>query len=402
MKQKLLVISMLTAFSQMSYANSSADEIAVLKQQIQLLSQKINQLEVRSEKTEKKQEEVAEKIVVKSSTDKGWYNKMKISGDIRTRYEYIDKRGSEIRQRNRVRMRVKMDMQVNERFSFLLGIATGTDNPTSTNQTYDGGFTSKDVRLDLASFKYKLSDSFTLLGGKMAKPAYRASKNELLWDGDLTPEGFTLSYDQDSVHADLMTFVLDERKSADDAYIVAGQIYNEFGMENGKLIAGVGYYDFVNIQGATPLYKDKSFGNKLDSSGGYLSDFNIAEAFVEYKTKLADKPFSVYTHFYSNTAADELGDAWTVGFKYGKVKNFGDWDVRYSYIDTEADATIGALNGSDFAGGVTDTKGTFLKANFGLGKKLSLGLTWADTENQQSTSPVDFDLFMIHLLGKFK
>ncbi len=401
MKQKLLVILTLITFSQMIYA-SNDDEIAMLKQQIQILSKKINQLEIKSEETKKKQEEVSKKVAANPVTKKSWADKMKISGDIRTRYEYIDKRGSEIRQRNRVRMRVKMDMQVNERFSFLLGIATGTDNPTSTNQTYDGGFTSKDVRLDLASFKYKLTDSFTLFGGKMKKPAYRASKNELLWDGDLTPEGFTLSYDQGSVHADLMTFVLDERKAADDAYIMAGQIYNEFGLTNGKLIAGVGYYDFVGVQGATPLYKGKSFGNKLDSSGGYLSDFNVAEAFLEYKTKFADKPLSLYTHFYSNTAADELGDAWTVGFKYGKVKNFGDWDVRYAYIDTEADATIGALNGSDFAGGVTDTKGTFLKANFGLGKKLALGLTWADTVNQQSTSPVDFDLFMIHLLGKFK
>lgn len=405
------MLSMLALISQPIFAKEAthskltqSDEIDLLRQQVLLLTERLNKLEAKSNNTQEKL--IVKKLKDNAKTakipDSSWSDRMSFKADFRDRYEYIDQKDKEVRQRNRVRLRAQFGMKVNENLGFTLGIATGADDPVSTNQSLDGGFSTKDVRLDLAYFNYQLNDRLALIGGKMKNPFYK--KNPILWDSDLNPEGFALNYQAGTTKASLVGFSVEERKTADDTLMFGGQLMHGHILSEAVTInAGIGYYDYQDLKGNTPLYNGKSKGNTLDSTGGLANDFNIAEVFVEFKTKFAGQPLSVYSSYYQNTAADDLDTAYTLGFKLGKVKNVGSWDVGLAYLDTQADALIGTFNDSDFAGGNTDSQGFLLKAGYGLKKNMSLGLTYIDSEiGQSQLTQTDYDRLQLDFKIKFK
>lgn len=165
----------------------------------------------------------------------------------------------------------------------------------------------------------------------------------------------------------MVGFALEERKADSDTYILGAQVIHDFKMsDNSKLVAGVGYYNYTNLQGFGTLYDSKPRGNSIDEVGNYLNDFNIVELLVEYKTKVAGQPLSFFTNLRKNTAADDLDTSIVYGVNYGKVKAQGSWKIGLSYIDNEADSVIGLFNYSDFAGGNTDSKGLLLKYGYGI------------------------------------
>ena len=399
MNKKILVAAIALGLGTQAQAGTD-EEIALLKKQVEMLSQKISQLEESNKKVVAHQES-EDKHEKSKNKSLSMLERVKFSADLRDRFEYIDQRGKETRKRNRVRLRVGATMQVNDDFDIGFRLASGGDDPTSTNQTLDGAFSTKGIQLDLAFFNWKMNDQFTLSGGKMKNPLN--GKNPVIWDGDLNPEGFALGFDNGSFEAKLVGFSVDERSSADDALLFGGQLTKSFKTsDNSKLVAGLGYYDYQNLQGATPLYDGKAHGNTLDADGGIANDFNTAELFLEYSTKLGNHPLKVFVNAYQNTQADDLDSAWTTGFKYGKVKAPGSWDFGYSYLDVEADAVYGLFNDSDFGAGNTDSKGHILKAGYGLMKNTALGLTYISSElNQSAASQIDYDRLQLDLKLKF-
>ena len=408
MKTKVLFLSLLSVMQQTAFASETSDEIALLRQQIQLLTQRLDKLESKTSVTIQKQETITKKH--KSNSDdnnvlssSSWADRITFKADIRDRYEYIDQKNKKIRQRNRVRLRAQFAMQVNDNLGFTLGLATGADDPVSTNQSLDGGFSTKDMRLDLAFFDYAFNDVFSLTGGKMKNPFHRAGKNPVFWDSDLNPEGFALNFNNDFIHGSLVTFDVEERKAADDTLMFGAQIMHDIKISDNTLITGIGYYDYSNLEGNAPLFDGKPRGNSIDNNGKLINDYNIAEFFLEYKAKLASQPFSVYANYYQNTSANDLDTAYTVGFKLGKVKNAGSWDLGLAYLDVEADAVVGLFNDSDFAGGNTDSTGFLLKAGYGLGENMALGLTYIDSEIGQSQSnQTAYDRLQLDFKIKFK
>ncbi len=259
------------------------------------------------------------------------------------------------------------------------------------------------MRLDLAFFYYQFNDVFTHTGGKMKNSFHRAGKNPIFWDSDLNPEGFALKFKNDLIHTALVGFDVEERKTADDTLMFGGQVMHDIAFSDRTLIAGVGYYDYSNLKRNIPLFDGKGRGNTVDSNRRLTNDYNIAELFLEYKAKLATQPFSMYGNYYQNTAANDADSAYTIGFKLGKVKNKGSWDVGLAYLDVEADAVIGLFNDSDFAGGNTDSTGFLLKAGYGLNKNMALGLTYIDSEiGQSQTTQTDYDRLQLDFKIKFK
>ncbi len=401
MNKKTLVASMLLAMGGSAFADTTKDEIAMLKEQLKMLTAKIEKLELKTETTEAEVKKVA--AVKAEAKSESWTNRIKFSGDLRDRFEYIDERGKEVRTRNRVRFRLGATAQVNDDLKVGFRLASGGEDPTSTNQTLDGAFSSKGIQLDLAYFDYKLNDALTLTGGKMKKPFYIPAKTPILWDGDLNPEGFALSYDKDGWTGALVGFSVDERKADTDALLFGGQMVKAFALDGNTLSAGIGYYDYQKLQGSTPLFDGKSRGNTLDANGRIANDFNIVEGLVEYKTKLGAQPFSVFGTYYKNTEADDLDTGFALGLGLGKVKNAGSWSLGYTYMDIEADAVYALFNDSDFAGGETDSKGHILKAGYGLRKNMSLGMTYISSEQDQSkTTQNDYDRLQMDLKIKFK
>ena len=97
-----------------------------------------------------------------------WTENIKVKGDLRYRHEMIDKQDSDSRHRHRLRVRVGIEGKVSSTAEVIVQLATGSDDPVSTNQTLDGAFSTKSIGLDLAYLQFspeKLT-GLTILGGK--------------------------------------------------------------------------------------------------------------------------------------------------------------------------------------------------------------------------------------------
>ena len=79
-----------------------------------------------------------------------WYETIKLKGDLRFRHEWIDQDGKDTRNRWRLRLRLGASAQVNEDLDVNLRLASGSDDPISTNQSLDSGFSTKNFGLDRA------------------------------------------------------------------------------------------------------------------------------------------------------------------------------------------------------------------------------------------------------------
>ncbi|MDD3726308.1 MAG: putative porin, partial [Candidatus Ratteibacteria bacterium] len=148
---------------------------------------------------EAEEEARAQEALARKDTDKisGWIKNTKFKGDIRLRYEHAERDnqdGSYIadRDRTRVRFRWGFDTKVNDRLETGMRIATGdSSDPTSANQTFTNAFDDKSIWLDRAYLKYNFASIKTLsfTGGKIANPFLSTN---LVWSGDLNPEGIIL------------------------------------------------------------------------------------------------------------------------------------------------------------------------------------------------------------------
>ena len=84
-----------------------------------------------------------------------WYERLRFSGDFRSRYEGFYREESETRHRGRFRLRLRVDTDINEDIRFQLQVASGDPGtPVSTNQTFKGFFQPKPFNLDRAYIAY--------------------------------------------------------------------------------------------------------------------------------------------------------------------------------------------------------------------------------------------------------
>ena len=338
-----------------------------------------------------------------STADAAWTDHFKFKGDFRYRYEMADKEGSDERVRHRIRARLAVSAKVSDSVSVKLRLATGSDDPVSTNQSLDGYFSTKGFHLDRAYVQWKATDVFTAKLGKMGNPFYKPMKSELVWDGDLCPEGIAAQFETTGdfkVYGNFAYLVIDERKSdTDDAYLFGGQLGFKIPMGSAKLNIGGGYYGYINQEGYDVFGGD--FGNSTDDMGMYTMDFTNFEAFAELKAKLGSLPFGIYGHYVVNTEADSNDTGYQFGFSLGKVKKPMSWALKYSYKELEADAVVGAFTDSDFIGGGTDGKGHEIGFGLGLGKHSSLGVSYFLNEIGLEGSSRDYDRLMIDFKFKF-
>ena len=134
-------------------------------------------------------------------------NRTSVFGDVRVRqegfYNSAITDNNPTRNRLRIRARLGVGVDVSEELQGRLRIVTGDANdPISTNQTLSEVFTRKPFNLDwayvtVAPWKTfgldQLTGSekpmFSLTGGKFPLPVFVPGGSELVFDGDLSPEG---------------------------------------------------------------------------------------------------------------------------------------------------------------------------------------------------------------------
>lgn len=412
MVRKWVMVSLLV-FAGMLPATARGDEIGDLRKELESQYNQLMQMQNRLMALEAAQQQAAQMSTLspggefKLPESLAWVEKVKLYGDFRYRFETIDAEGSDVRNRNRIRARLGMQFRVNEEMTFDLRLASGgwfdDDNgefdlgggPVSANETLDTYFSSKSIWLDRAYLTYQpnWADGLKVLAGKMSNPFYSVGKSQLIWDGDLNPEGVAVQYGMDLTESDVVfanagTFFVEENASSSDVTLwgVQGGLHHAFN-DTTKMTVGASYYDYMNIEGARPDVNPtgSTFGGNTLTGGVYAFDYNIVELFGEYATKVGDLPFAVFGNWVNNVASNVDGDTgWLAGVVVNKTRKPGDWAFSYDYRETEADAVLGVFNDSDFNGGGTDARGHRFGFDYMVLKNTTLGATYFCTEDRST------------------
>ncbi|MHC4530445.1 MAG: putative porin [Planctomycetota bacterium] len=402
--------------------DAKADEIDDLKQQLVEQQKMLLKMQQRLEQLEKQQTEAVKQAPVSPADQKqlelmvnkmfeenksdfvapDWVKNITPFGDLRYRYESLqgddaDSNLTNDRRRNRIRARLGFKAKINDEWDTIFRIATGSsDAPTSTNQTLDGAFESKDLWLDLAYADWhpERFSGLNVFMGKMKNVFYRVGGNQLIWDSDVNPEGGAAKYNWNLSNSTMATFIggafwLDEREADADAgyFGIQAMLKREFD-DGSHLLGGLSYYDIGNIDSKT-VGGVTLQGNTPTTPGGsiYKYDYDIVEGFAEYGWKYNGMPVAVFGNYLENTAAPGGRNmAYSIGTQLNKAKKPDSWQLKASYREVESDAVFGGLSDSDFIDGGTGGKGWVLGFKYQLAKNIQAALTYFINDRDRRSS----------------
>lgn len=422
MKKYIALFGLLLGlFSPLLTASVSDEEVQALREQIRLLSARLDQLESSRQTVQaapapasstapdervldEKIEQAAATRVDEKMTAISWAERMRWSGDFRYRYENFD--ASIDRNRNRIRSRFLLQADVADNLQIGFGLASGNDDPLSTNQTLGGGGSSKQINLDLAYVQWSGWSNALLLGGKFNNQLYRAGDTGLLWDADWRPEGASLLYNNGKFFVvGLGTWLESDSNKQQKEFSSGFQAGVKLPLGDHVLLtAGAGYYPF-DTAGKRAFFRNGDFaGNSFDAaSQTYLFDYQEVEAFAELAFDAFGRPGRVFGEYVENQDANDNNKGYTLGFKYGKAKSRGTWDLSYAYRKLEADAVLGLLTDSDFGDGGTDAKGSIFGATYAFHDNWNFQAAYfLNKIDLASGNPQDFDRVQLDLNFKFK
>jgi len=426
----LVAVSFLA--SPMTYAAVSDDDFDALRAQLEAVSQRLDQLAAENAELRRAQGQAATAIAdVQTSVaevqeakapanTEAWSDRIRLDGDFRYRYESIDPEGSSTRKRQRIRARANVKADLSDDIEIGFGLATGSDDPVSTNQTLGGGGSTKSVGLNLAYVDWQVADGLHLFGGKFKNPLLRVGKQSLMWDGDWTPEGLAVTYKRDWFFANAIgTYLESDTRNANETFSWGAQLgaSGEFG--GARIKGGIGYYA-IDTKGHSTTFGDPSdpgdyFGNTAVEAGGlpcgttagadcqYLYDYTLTQVFAEATFDVGEWPTVLFFDYVKNSDPSDNDTGWTAGTRFGQTKDRGQMQFSYYYADKEPDAVFGLLTDSDFAGGGTDNKGHFLQLNYGVSKNWSIGAQYFINETDVASGvKSDYDRLMIDTQWKWK
>ena len=316
----------------------------------------------------------------KVETESGFFDRFHAKGDMRLRYETIEKGEDSNKYRTRYRFRYNLNIDITDNILIETAISSGKGNPTSGNVSFRDDDNWADyfvdvLKLDIADIKYSFGDSWVRVG-KSKHHIYRAVKTQIVWDNDIRLEGINYGYKNDNTMIRLGANQIHrevEPAGSEDINIFLAQYVNTQKLGDAKVNLGAGYYYYDGVAGNTTPY-GKGKGNTLDANDLYTEDYGILEAFGEVKYKdVMGKPFKAAATVVYNTLADDSNFGYDFSMQLGDTKKVNDWKVAFTYRDVEKDAVYGAHNDSDFNGGGTDSKGYVFTTKYKMAKNLLIG-----------------------------
>jgi len=333
--------------------------------------------------------------VTEAETTNSIFDRVHFKGDLRLRYESIERDDKDNKYRNRYRLRLGVKIDLIDNLQFEVGMRSGFANPTSGNQTFFddqslGDYFFQSLRFNILGLAYK-SDNSTYKVGRQPYMMYRPIKSQLVWDNDVSMNGVNYQYKDDTkiITLGVNQPTLEEASEARDSVnLYIAQYVHKTKLESVKLNLGTGIYYYDGLKGNTTLF-GSSKGNTV-VNGVYTNDYHIVEGFGEVQLKdVFGKPLKLAAGVTYNFAADNNNFGYDVALQLGKAKNIGDWQVKYSYTDLEDDATLGAYSDSDNFGGGTAAKGHAIRAKYKMGKNLYLAGNFFFNTLYESKSSVD-------------
>ena len=307
--------------------------------------------------------------------EKDILNRFHFKGDLRLRYESIERDDKDNKYRNRYRLRIGATVDLTDELHVNVGMRSGFGNPTSGNQTFlddqplsDYFFQS--MRFNILGLTYKAGNS-TVKVGREPYMMYRPAKSQLVWDNDVSMNGVNYQYKDDTsiITVGMNQPTLEENSVAENTVnLFLAQYVHKTKLDFAKLNLGAGIYYYDGLKGNTELF-GKRKGNTVDSDGRYINNYHLVEAFGELQFKdVFGMPFKVAAGVVYNVAANDNNFGYDLAFQLGKAKNIGDWQVKYSYTDLQEDATLGAYSDSDNFGGGTAASGHAIRVKYKFGK----------------------------------
>ena len=365
MKRILFVASAALVFaSQPVMAEISDEEFQALREQLAAVSARLDELAAENAELKAQQAqttaavgEVETTVASLPASSESWADRVALSGDFRYRYENIDPQGGSTRNRNRIRARTNLKADLNDDVEIGFGLATGGDDPVSTNQTLGAGGSSKGIVLNLAYVDWGFADGGNLYAGKFKNPLTRVGGQPLMWDGDWTPEGVALKYKRGNLFANVLgSYIESDSKTGNETFALGLQVGATATIGDIKLSGGVGYIS-IPVKGQATNYGDPTdpgdyFGNTAVEAGGlacgttpdavctYRYDYNLAQVFGEAKFDVGGWPALVFFDYVNNSDPSTNNTAWTLGTKFGQTKDRGEKQFTYYYADKEADSML--------------------------------------------------------------
>jgi hypothetical protein len=347
-----------------------------------------------------------------------WWETIKVKGDLRYRHEMLDTDNQDARNRQRLRARFGIFAKASDYTEIGIQLASGSEDPVSTNQTLGDAFSTKRIGIDLAYFKATHSrlPGVTLEGGKFKNPFFKPGSSELIWDSDWNPEGGVLNFTRDFQDVTLTLIGsglwIEERSTNKDSYLASAQGVFRYHLkpEKSSVAFGAGFFGYGNIQGFQPFFDPEDpFGNSTvmveqggDSVMVYAEKFQLLELFGEFTHKVNEVPLTLMVDYVNNTAADSLNSAWLIGMRLGKANKPGKWEFRYNYREVKKDAVVGLFNDSDFRGGGTDAKGHEFGGGVRLTHNTNFNVSYFMNEiGLQQPETSDFSRLQVDLQLKF-
>jgi len=305
-----------------------------------------------------------------TNTEEKILNRFHFKGDLRLRYESKEtyyKDGTDTTNKytyhNRYRLRLVAAVDLPQNLKIDVGMRSGYANPTSGNQTFlDNKALSnyfwESLRFNILDIAYKNGDS-TLKVGRHPYMIYRPIKSQLIWDNDLSFNGVSYNYENDSriINAGINQPTYAEQINARNTInLFFAQYVQKIKLENSQLNLGTAIYYYDGVKGNTPIYntnKGTGMGNTL-VNGMFKNDYNILEAFGELKFKnVFGKPLAFAAGLAYNSAASDKNFGYDLAVKIGKAKKVHD----------------------DNFGGGTAAKGHAIRAKYKFGKNTYLAAT---------------------------
>jgi hypothetical protein len=306
-----------------------------------------------------------------------WVQKIKISGDLRLRYERLWDRGmlnqdgtpakQDPRDRGRIRVRLYVDAPITDEIDTHIMVSTNMSThqeATTSNATFGEDFNDKGIYLARAYAEYKPNwlKGLALGAGKFKKNFYNT---DIMWDPDVNPEGVYESYRysgskifQPFIY--LSQMVVNENNRTPDAMLYLTQAGFDWKIGPVKWMLAGSYYSWSNLAGTkwmgTGEYNSGGGNTFITDSAGnirYKYDYKLWEAISTIDFDLGPFPVALDLDYVRNTAEGVPSDedsACYASFKIGRDKDKGDYSLFYKYAYIEQNAVVGAINDQDFYG----------------------------------------------------
>ena len=277
---------------------------------------------------------------------------LKFNGDFRVRYEYTTEGNSAASFGREVgRFRLGMTYALRDDIVVRARLATGDPgDPNSADVTLGSFVNDLAVSLDIASVEANRS-RWAAFAGKFANPF---QSTELVWDGDVNPQGVAgrvMVGEQGggSVTGTLtgLFFTIDPRTGNQSSNMGGAQVTISSPTRGPwKLAGSAAYYDYRIGSLAGADAGDTRSNRLVPGDSAYVSDFNLLDLMVvaDYTGFAERYPLRVVGDYVHNSGATDLNTGWEADVYFGRGARQGDLRFRYGYGMTEADAVLAAFS----------------------------------------------------------